>query len=761
MNRQLLGISAWIGAFLLAGAASANGVMIPTDKSLPPLGIVSQRVNVEIRDQAAVTRVEQVFRNSSSQQLEAEYIFPLPVGAGVKDFAMWVDGKRLAPEMVEAGKARQIYEDIVRRMKDPGLLEHIGNDLWRVRVFPVMPNSRQKIELSFSQVVKRDSGVVEYVYPLKTSRTTSRVEEDFTLRAEVHSTPDLKSIYSPSHNVSVSKDGEHRAVVGFEERGIALDRDFRLYWTVSDKDVGLSTITHRENEFDDGYFLLLMSPPTIGVETKRVPRDVVFVIDTSGSMEGEKFQQAKRSLELCLKKLDRADRFGLIAFSTTVEPFSSGLTNVDDGGIERANRWIGNLRAAGGTAIQDALLEAMKMRSDASRNFTVVFMTDGLPTIGETDSNNILRKIEAQNNADTRIFALGIGNDVNTHLLDQLADKTKSLSAYIRPSENVETSVTSFYDKISHPLFANLKLDLRSSNITLKEMYPPKLPDLFKGGQVLVFGRYSGTGSAAFALTGKLGDEQKEFVYEASFPAKKIEGEFLPGLWARRKVGYLLDQIRLSGENRELIDEVVKLSKKFGIATPYTSYLIIPDQMPPIVNRPVPREPRLPPVRPFSQGAAGRNVSDGDVAALSKPSSTGAPSAGEAENATRMMFERGVGGLKADSGAAAVDVAQSLDHFKRSGVAVAEGAKTIGAKTFHNVQGVWIDSQYNNNIQTVKVKYLSNAYFKLLTAAPEAKDVLALGESIAWVAPSGTAIVIDAEGVEELSDNEIRKLFKR
>jgi Ca-activated chloride channel family protein len=774
--------------------AHGTGLLVPTDPGIPPLRIVYQRVNVEIRDQATVTRVEQEFRNHTSRALEAYYLFPLPAGAGVKDFSMWIDGKRIKGEVVEAARARQIYEDIVRRMKDPGLLEHMGKNLWRVRVFPVPAQGVQKIEINYSEIVGRDAGVAEYIYPLKTGNQSTRTERDFTMRIELHSSAPIKSVYSPSHAIGVSKEGEFKAIVGFEANQYPLDRDFHLFWTSSDKDVGLALLTHRESPGDAGYFLLMLSPKTEVPKGERVPRDIVFVLDTSGSMQGEKIQQAKNALEFCLKALDPADRFNLIAFSTTVNEFERSLVRVNDQSIRKAVEWVKELAASGGTAIDDAVGAALKSRSDDARNFTVVFLTDGLPTIGETEPKTILEKVKQRNTAMTRIFVFGVGDDVNTHLLDQLAELTRATSVYVRPKENLEAKVSSFYAKISHPVLADLSLVVGDSSIRFSDMFPPKLPDLFHGSQLLVLGRYSGSGHTSVRLEGRLAGQRREFVYEATLPDEKRENDFLPGLWARRKVGYLLDQIRLKGENKELVDEVIHLAKRYGIATPYTSYLVVPDQPVPPPIRPLP-EPRRGTTFYF-EGAGEEIIGGGamggrDAAGRESGGLGGGmrfdrarrladprqarelrrlPAAGATPNVeqalemeddlARLWSTDTMSMFRIQSGGEAVDVAEALSDLKKATGADAYAVRKIGATTFVNVGGVWIDQAYKKGAKLVRIKYLGKAYFRILELAPDAKKVFALGSRVVWMTAAGHALAIDAEGQETLSDDEIRSLVR-
>src|SRR5207248_1994319 len=322
---------------------------------------------------------------------------------------------------------------------------------------------------------------------------------------------------------------------------------------------------------------------------QRVPQDVILVLDTSGSMAGEKMEQARKALKYCLDNLAEKDRFGLINFATVVNKYKDGLIDAGKDQVAQAKKWVDELEATGGTAIYDALEAALEFRPrDESRTFTIVFFTDGQPTIGEGDKTKpeaILKNTLARNSANTRIFTFGVGDDVNATLLDQLAERTRALATYVRPQEDIEAKVSGLYAKISRPVLSNLRL-VATGEVRLLEVYPPQLPDLFHGQQVTVLGRYSGHGPSALKLTGQVGKEAREFVYELTFPKsteEKDSKDFVEHLWARRKVGYLLDQIRATGENKELVAEVVSLAKKYGITTPYTSHLIVPDGVAPVV----------------------------------------------------------------------------------------------------------------------------------------------------------------------------------
>ncbi|MBX9581907.1 MAG: VIT and VWA domain-containing protein [Gemmataceae bacterium] len=594
-----------LAALALAGPAPAAGLLIPTDRSVPPLAMVNHKVTAAVEDQVAITTVEQTFRNHTDRALEATFLFPIPRGASVDKFTMWVDGKETSGELLDAKKASQVYTDIVRRTQDPGLLEYLGNDLMRLRVFPVPPRGDQKVKLSFKSIAPKDGSVVEYVYPLRTDGQATRTLEEFSVKVSVKSQAGVQNVYSPTHAVTVVRKGPNEVAVEFERNQGLLDKDFQLFYGTGAGPVGLTPLLYKPVTSEDGYVMLLVSPQIDPAQT-RTPRDLVLVLDTSSSMSELKMQQAKKAAKYCLGQLDPKDRFAVVKFSTTVDSYRDALVPAEKDHLERANKWVDDLRTSGGTAIWPALEKALGLRAaDPGRAFTVIFFTDGQPTVDETNPDKIVKNVGAKNSANTRIFSFGVGDDVNAAMLDQLADATRGVSTYVRPAEDIGEKAAGLYAKISHPVMTDVRLTT-GDNVRLSEVYPQRLPDLFFGSQLVVIGRYSGSGHAAVKLSGLVGGERKEFVYEVSFPAK-TEAEtggkdFVEPLWARRKVGYLLDQIRANGEQKELVGEVVALAKRYGIATPYTSYLVVPDGPMPVAG-PVPAGVRRGQFMP--QGGAG------------------------------------------------------------------------------------------------------------------------------------------------------------
>jgi Ca-activated chloride channel family protein len=798
-------------------SAQGRGLLIPDDKQVPPLAMVNHQVTITIDDQVAETRVEQTFRNHTARALEATYIFPVPKGASVRKFTMWVNGKETAGEMVEADKARHIYTDIVRRTQDPGLLEYMGNNLLRLKVFPIAPNADQKVALTYTYVAPRDGDLIEYVYPLKTDGKATRTLEKFSIQATIKSQHPIVNVYSPTHSVTTKKNNDREMVVNFEREQGLLDKDFQLFYSQGDKDVGLTSLAHRPVSGENGYFMFLISPRVDMSQAHVIPRDMVLVLDTSGSMRGRKMEQARKAMRYCLDNLNPQDRFALIHFATSVNKYKDALTEAGKEQLEQAGKWVDQLEATGGTAINDALLAALDFRStDMGRTFTIVFFTDGCPTIGETNTERILKNVTAKNSSNTRIFTFGVGeaDGLNATFLDQLAEQTRAVSSFVRPAEDIEAKVSGLFGKISHPVLANLKLEA-SNDIRLLEVYPPQLPDLFHGGQLVVMGRYAGKGPAALKLTGTVGQESREFVYETTFPEKTNDDKsFVEQVWARRKVGYMLDQIRLNGEKKELVDEVTLLAKKYGIATPYTSYLIVPDGPVPILAGAMGRPnvsfngglgagggfggggPGQAPPALMRRAMGGASAAPQSVAGFAREmrkdeSKAAGLSRGELEQERLREAVRGLGDNEADKKALFLAITQkeaydrAHDALKRKDLASVQTEKLgvelsvqmnnlrnqsklsntalrqVAGRNCLEFGGVWIDEAFNSKMPTLAVQAQSNAYFRLLEKRPEIKEVLQLGNYLVWVAPSGTALVIDAnDGKKELSDAEIDKLFE-
>ena len=673
------------------------------------LEIPYQRVDVTIADQVATTHVEQVFRNPNDWVLEGTYFFPLPPGAAVSQLTMWVDGVPIEAKILAKDEARAIYDAIVRQLRDPALLEYVGHDAIQANVFPIPPGAERKIEIAYSHLLTAENGAFHYVYPQSAGLYTQTPLDEQAIRVELNSNEAIRTLYSPSHSVAIDRPSDFSAVVGYEDANVTATDDFKLYYTISPEDIGLNLLTYKEPG-EDGFFLLLVAP---GIEPGEVvARDIILVLDTSGSMEGEKMIQAKEAAAYVIEHLNPEDRFALVSFSTGVSLYEPELLPAAD--PRNYRQYIDSLSAVGGTNISGALLEAANLVDE--RPATIIFLTDGLATEGITDTSLLLDSVAGALPDHARLFAFGVGDDVDTTLLDTLAQDQRGTTMYVRPGQDVNEALSAFYNKINAPVLTDITLDL--GGIRADQIYPAQLPDLFAGTQLVVAGRYREGGATTITLTGTAnGREQTYTFHDQAFRDEGGEA-FIPRLWATRAIGHLMQQIRLNGENPELVQSIVNLSTRYGVITPYTSFLIEEDD---ILNQTA--------GMPAIEEAAGEM--------LAAPASVSGQ-----EAVDRAAVEGALAAAEAPLPMATMAVTDA------SGQVVAQAPLQIaGGRTFFLREGVWIDSAYDPAVEPQTVTFASEAYFELLDNRPELGQALALGDELILMV-DGQAYRITVEGGE-------------
>jgi len=698
LARTVRTLAVWAGltaALAAAPALRADGFIVPNPRpgqKIPPLSVKYHRVTVDIVDQVARTSVDQVFVNHFGRDIEGTYIFPVPEGASVSGFAMFVGNERVEGEILDGREARRVYENIVRRLRDPGILEYVGRNLFRARVYPIPANGEKRVQISYTEVLRADRGLVKYLYPLNTERFSRDPLEDVSVSVRIESQVPILNVYSPSHRVSVRKEGPGRASVGYEDKHVRPDKDLLLYYSLSKDDVGLTFLSGEGD--DGGYFMLLASPRFAAAGERVVGKDVVLVLDSSGSMSGAKIRQAKEAARFVLNHLGRSDRFTLIDFDDAVTAFSEGLVPATAGHVERALKFVDGIEDAGSTNINDALVAALSRMRAGERPGYVLFLTDGLPTAGTTETAAILKNVGEANAARSRVFVFGVGNDVNTLLLDRISSDHRGTSVYVGETEDLEAALSGFYEKIASPVLSELAVTFKG--IETSRVYPRVLPDLFKGSQLVLVGRCAGKGPVSVVLTGKSGREEKRFVLEG----RRLGGDggypFLPRLWATRRIGYLLEEIRLHGSDKELVDEIRRLGLKHGIVTPYTSYL----------------------------------VTEREALALD----AAAPAAREALATGQVL---GVGAVRA------AKATQALKLEDLAAQVVSERILYKDEKTFYLKDGVWTDSAYKEGAPTTEVKFNSDAFYRLISEKPGLAKYLSVARSLVVVFDGVTYRIVE------------------
>jgi Ca-activated chloride channel family protein len=710
----------WMAAMAIvvtAPAAFPCQVIIDEERipgRVRPLEITHRSFTVEakVRDQVAEVVVTPVFRNPNPYAVEGTYFLSIPANAQVRDFTMKVGDKVVSAELLDAAKARAIYESIVRRRRDPALLELSGTRMLKASIFPIAPGAEVQVTVTYTALLPADGGVVSLELPFSNQFGGREPVPQVTVRASIESRAGIRAVYSPTHDVEIRRPDDRRAEVSYEARNYDARRAFRLHWSAAGGDIGAALLTWRKGT-EDGYFAFLASP-RMDLAAKPIPRDIVFVFDRSGSMAGEKMEQGREALRMGINMLADADRFGIVDFASEADSFRPELASASKENRALARDHVANLRAAGSTNINDALVKALDLLSPAAGRLPIVlFITDGLPTVGERRFDKILENARGRA-ARPRIFVFGVGADVNTEFLDRLAEEGRGARDYVAPEEKIEGKVSGLLEKIAHPVLADLAIDFGEAGA--RDFYPRALPELFRGGQLVLFGRYRGSGPAKITLKGNAGGEAREFAWDVHFPAEDSKNDSVPRLWAARKVAWLVDSIRLgqTAPGKEVIDEIVALGKRHGIVTPYTSFLITEEG------------------EALTRGATDRldflkkdaNASGGAATAPAKPAD--APKAQEASEG----LSRGREGKSSDD----LDKAEKDARGRLGGRGVA--VKRAADRTFYLRDGVWMDStvEAKDLEGAIKIAFLSDEHFALAASDPDLAKCLSIGErvTVAW-----------------------------
>lgn len=562
---------------LLTGVSSAvlaDGMIFPEVLSPDYLEVRYHHVAVTIEDNHAVTRVEQEFVNPHDFPVNGRYFFPVPPDAILAHFEATVGGQTQTVTRQDAATTNAALYDMVAQRRDPSLLQYAD---WESIAFDISLPARgsRTMTLEYEQVLAPTSGMLHYRYILSTERYASAPVESVSLTVDVTATGGLGTLYAASHTVTTERIGEDRARVTWQAENVNPAEDFDLFFSLAEGGFGSGLLTGARAEHD--HFLFLFAPEAVDVQESALPKDIVFVIDRSGSMEGEKIEQAQGALQFILGQLNPEDRFSIVGFDDRLALFSTILEPVERATLDDARRFVSRLTADGSTDLEAALQAGLaifaKSEARAGASRLVVFLTDGLPTAGIVDEALIADLVtRANRRIEARLHVFGVGYDVNTHLLDRLAVDNGASVTYVQPGENLELALSDFYGRIADPVLTDVEIEFEGLRVS--EMYPSAMPDLFRGSSVLLTGRYRATGDAVTVrVRGRAGEERREYVYRYDLTATG-DHAFVPRLWATRRVGALLDTVRVKGERAALIEEIRDLGLGYGIVTPYTTFVI-------------------------------------------------------------------------------------------------------------------------------------------------------------------------------------------
>jgi len=696
----------------------------------------SSDVRVELVDRVLRYEITETFVNRGSRVGEADFMFPLPKGAAFQDLKLSINGELVAGETMSADRARQIYEEIVRRQRDPALLEWMGYGLLRARIFPIAPGEQKKVVVRFQTVAPREGDAlrVDYFRGVRTNQreTSQRSEGWMRFVLTYPNDPMYGTAYSPTHSLydeayagEIEGDRSFASSYRGSTRRVEI-RDARgevtlLIPTRRSAAAAISLLANAPGN-DDGFALITLSPPAI--RPRPVPRDLTFVIDVSGSMSGEKMEQARAAGKQVLRSLSSMDRFRLIDFSSDVRTFRDNFSTATRENIRAAERYIDELDAQGSTNISAALEEALSSRVERGRLPIVLFLTDGHPTVGERNASVIAANVAKERGA-RRLFTFGVGADLNVSLIEQLALEGRGTASFVRPEESVERAVGIVASRLTSPLVTDVRI--RADGVRLRKMHPSGSVDIFAGEDLVILARYDGSGNAVVRFEGQTTNGPVSWSTRLYFPERSRENPFVARLWATQRVGYLSAEKRKHGGSQEINDEIRELGERFGIPTEFSSYLVL--------------EPGMNPRRVL--GAGGVQLQSVTVTGAA---TARAPAAVQFEAAKSAAAQRSATNLSA------ADAAVGM----RDDATV----RRAGNVTFVLSDNVWTDVRYKKAGTVLQVKPFSDAYFKLLEMLPDLREPFSIGERVI-VAGRSMAIELTPSGKERLTDGDVTLIRNR
>ena len=727
-------------AAILPVAVSAGPIFIPGkldgDSFTPGANAASacysirySSIKAEISGGMAKVRLLETVTGPASP-VETACIIPLPEAIAGDDAAVAfvdADGKETpvaGTRLLSVAAAQALYESVAKGIGRTQFLSLSGRPALVVPT--LMLHGEMEFAVTFRQQVKDCGGIQSIDLPTPVlpcaSGAVARLTAEVTLAAE----QPLRTIFSPSHDITMVRDGLTKAVVRAKCDQWAGNADLRLFWVADADELGLRVLASRPEQGEDGYFMLLGNPTGSEVAAKPVARDVIFVLDTSGSMRGEKLEQARAAMEYCLGRLNPDDHFNIITFGSKVAPFREGPVAVSGTNVAAARTFVEEVVAEGGTNISGALAAALAGEAAPGRLRLAIFLTDGAPTDGELIPAKIIEGVKQANAAKTQIFVFGVGNDVNAHLLDRLAEETNGSSEYVTPKEEIDAKVAVLYDRLANPVLADIELAF--GELQTHAVYPKKLPALFRGSEIMVFGRYRTGGRHTFTVSGQLAGKALSYSCTATLPetaAPEAGTEFVAPIWAARAIGFLLQEIRLRGRNDELIAEVVRLSRRYGIVTEYTEFIA-------------------------ASGKAAEKMSPKELVAEVKnrmESANGIQSGGWAVNQAcndRGMQTRVNASMEANS---YVD--------RRGSVVKAETIRQVGGQVFYLRDGQWVDAAAPGSRKVRNIALNSADYQKLIRSNRDFAQAQQLGWAVAMNV-GDERIVVEKDGKQQ--DEELKKL---
>ena len=718
----MVSVKHFVFVLMAASALFADGFILFPPPYTTGLSVKYHKVNCTIDNGVATTVIDQEFVNTLQDALaNGKYVFPVPKNAVITGFSVVVDGVAQTASVMSKTEARDFFTTAIKNSTLAALLEYTDNEAYSLEIGSIAPGTSRKVRISYTEVLPKTDGLSKYLYPLNTEKYSMSLIDTVSIIVTIRNSSPITSVFSPSYPVIVTRLGPSDVSASYVSARSRPDRDFDLYYKVSDSALSFHMFTYKQGT-EDGYFLMLMTPQFNDnpASDQVIAKDMAFTIDRSGSMAGIKLQQAKDALTFCVNRLMPVDFFNIVVFDDAVSSNAQDLLPATGQNIPAALQYVQAISVGGNTDIAQALTTSLSRIKNSDRPHYLIFLTDGQPTAGVTDNNQISALVNQANVNTTRIFSVGFGYDVNTVLIDKISIDNNGYPLYCSPDQNIEEVISDLYKRIEAPILTSPTLSVISNDDAIKTygISPAKLPDLFAGSEIAVYGRYAGQGPATISLSGTTSGVLDTFPFQANFPDTNTAYPFVPRLWATQHIARLMTRIKLQTLTQEslepLIDSVKVLSLAYGIVTPYTSQLFVP-------------------------------ASGGSWAGALQTSN--GKSANDASNAMQGMQQNSNSAqtVVADTNAVAYTIAPQTNQIQNA-----------SNKVFiYASNSIWIDASFDSTKPADTIYYATDAYFSLAAQSPDLVDLLSVGNQTAFNYQGKNYLILD----KNMTPTAIRGIF--
>lgn len=540
------------------------------------LELTSVTVDVQIDERVARTRTDQIFTNHAEWEVEGIYEFTLPEGAIITDLVLWIGDKRIQGEVLEKEEARRTYDDIVGRRIDPALIEQVTPNQFRLSIFPFPANGSRRVEFEYMQLLESHSGRLDYSFPLAPETDQPLQMELFVLRAQVRSQHAFEVTTSGLPRLTeIDQPDAHRANIFFGDEQIKPREDFTLTIRQTDDRPKPSVLSFAPRANDDlGYYALWLPPLPELTQGDPLPRSLTFVIDISSSMQQGKLQAVKGALAAAIDALDAADLFNIVVFTHRADSFAAAPVPADPANKRAATAFINQQDALGVSNFEAGLGRAMQQAFPANRVNHVIFLTDGLPTLGEVELEPLSELIGEWSAGQVRLFTIGVGQDVDQGFLTGLAEDHRGEAYFLSEEGDIEAALQDLFESFTFPVL--LLDELSFDQVEIHDIHPRGVEALAAGRELFQVGRYRGGGTFTLSVVGHVGEESVSVDFPLEFTQTDVSGSLIPRLWAYQKIQALEEQIARFGEQQELLDDILALGLEYRLVTRRTS-LFAPD----------------------------------------------------------------------------------------------------------------------------------------------------------------------------------------